>query len=167
MASVVNSFGIVGIDGYMVKIETDTIYGQPSVSIVGMGDTEIKESRDRGEEAIINSKFEFPKMKIVINLSPSGIRKRGAHFDLGMAVSLLAQSGQVLVSEIESYGLIGELSLNGDLRPCTGVLPMVIEVRRNGIRNMVVLMENAGETSLVKDINVFAFNKLRKVTDYL
>lgn len=74
MATVVNSFSIIGITAYLVKIEIDTIYGQPSVSIVGMGDTAIKEARERVESAIINSKFEFPKMKIVINLSPSDIR---------------------------------------------------------------------------------------------
>lgn len=91
MAAVVNSFSIFGIDGYLVKIEIDTIYGQPSVSIVGMRDTAIKEARERLEAAIINSKFEFPKMKIVINLSPSDIKKRGAHFDLGMAIALLIQ----------------------------------------------------------------------------
>lgn len=89
MATVVNSFGILGIDGYLVKIETDTIYGQPSICIVGMGDVAVKEARQRLEAAIINSKYEFPKMKIVINLSPSDIQKRGSYYDLGMAVALL------------------------------------------------------------------------------
>lgn len=75
IATVVNSFGILGIDGYLVKIEIDTIYGQSAVSIVGMGDIAVKEARERLEAAIINSKFEFPKIKIVINLSPSDIKK--------------------------------------------------------------------------------------------
>lgn len=167
MATVINSFSIVGIDGYLVKIETDTIYGQPSVSIVGMGDTAIKEARERLEAAIINSKFEFPKMKIVINLSPSDIRKRGSHFDLGMAIGLLIQSRQINVQEIESYGFIGELSLNGDLRPCTGVLPMVIEAKDKGIRNIIVPADNIKEASLVKGVNIFAFNKLGDVTEFL
>lgn len=89
MATVLKSFSISGIDGYTVNIEIDTLYGKPSVSIVGMGDIVIKEARERLEAAIINSKFEFPKMKIVINLSPSDIRKSGSHFDLGMAIALL------------------------------------------------------------------------------
>lgn len=167
MAAVVNSFSIFGIDGYLVKIEIDTIYGQPSVSIVGMGDTAIKEARERLEAAIINSKFEFPKMKIVINLSPSDIKKRGSHFDLGMGIALLIQSNQIRVEEIENYAFIGELSLNGDLRPCDGVLPMVMEAKNSGIRNIVVPYDNIKEASLVKEMNIFAFSKLHEVTDFL
>lgn len=167
MATVVNSFSIIGINAYLVKIEIDTIYGQPSVSIVGMGDTAIKEARERLEAAIINTKFEFPKMKIVINLSPSDVRKRGSHFDLGMAIALLLQSSQIRAEEIDSYAFIGELSLNGDLRACEGVLPMVMEAKNRGIRNIVVPMDNIKEASLVKGMNVFAFNKLNEVTDFL
>lgn len=154
-------------NGYLVKIEIDTIYGQPSFSIVEMGDTAIKEARERLEAAIINSKFEFPKMKIVINLSPSDIRKSGSHFDLGMAIALLLQSRKIRVEEIDSYAFIGELSLNGDLRPCVGVLPMIMEAKKVGIRNIVVPLDNIKEASLVKDINIFAFNKLNEVTDFL
>ena len=95
MATVLKSFAISGIDGYVVNIEIDTIYGKPSVSIVGMGDTAIKEARERLEAAIINSKFEFPKMKIVINLSPSDVKKSGSHFDLGMAIALLDRKSVV------------------------------------------------------------------------
>ncbi|MCS6103249.1 ATP-binding protein [Clostridium botulinum] len=167
MATVVNSFGILGIDGYLVKIEIDIIDGLPSISIVGMGDTAIKESRERLEASIINSKFQFPKMKIVVNLSPSDIKKRGSHYDLGMAVALLIQSKQVQVKEISTYGFIGELSLNGDLRPCTGILPMIIEAKNNGIKNIVVPMENVEEASLVSDMNIFAFKKLKEVTNFI
>lgn len=167
MATVVNSFGILGINGYLVKIETDTIYGQPSVCVVGMGDVAVKEARQRLEAAIINSKYEFPKMKIVINLSPSDIQKKGSHYDLGMAISLLVQSKQLTVEELNSYGFIGELSLNGDLRPCTGVLPMIIEAQKMGIRNIIVPLDNLEEASLVKGMNVFAFNKLTEVVDFI
>lgn len=167
MASVVKSFSITGIDAYIVNIEIDTIYGKPSVSIVGMGDTAIKEARERLEAAIINSRFEFPKMKIVINLSPSDVKKSGSHFDLGMAVALLIQSAQILVDEIERYAFIGELSLNGDLRPCVGVLPMVMEAKNKGIKNVIVPFDNIREASLVSDINIFAFNKLIEVTEFL
>jgi len=86
MAAVVNGFAISGIDGYVVKIETDTIYGQPSVSIVGLGDASVKEAKERLEAAIIHVKYEFPRMKIVINLSPGDIKKSGSHFDLAMAI---------------------------------------------------------------------------------
>lgn len=167
MATVLKSFAISGIDGYVVNIEIDTIYGKPSVSIVGMGDTAIKEARERLEAAIINSKFEFPKMKIVINLSPSDVKKSGSHFDLGMAIALLIQSAQIFVEEVERYAFIGELSLNGDLRPCIGVLPMVMEAKNKGIKNVIVPMDNMTEASLISGINIFAFNKLSEVTDFL
>lgn len=137
MASVVNSFAISGIDGYVVRIETDTIYGQPSVNIVGLGDTSVKESRERLEAAIVHAKYEFPKMKIVINLAPGDIKKKGSHFDLGMAIGLLIKSNQIIVDEINTFGFIGELSLNAELRPCSGVLPMVIAAKNNGIKNIV------------------------------
>ena len=99
MAEVVNCFAISGIDAYVVNIETDTIYGQPSVSIVGLGDTAVKESRERLEASINNENFEFPKMKIVINLAPCDMKKSGSHFDLGMAVGILLQSKQFICTE--------------------------------------------------------------------
>ncbi|MGL6106663.1 YifB family Mg chelatase-like AAA ATPase [Romboutsia sp.] len=167
MATVVNSFSIAGIDAYIVKIEIDTLYGKPYVSIVGMGDTAIKESKERLEAAIINSKFEFPKMRIVINLSPSDIKKSGSHFDLGMAIALLIQSNQMKSDEIDKYAFVGELSLNGDLRPCVGVLPMIMEAKNKGIRNIIVPIDNAKEASLVSGMNIFAFYKLKDVTDFL
>lgn len=167
MASVINSFAISGIDAYVVKIETDTIYGQPSVSIVGLGDTAIKEARERLEAAIVHSKYEFPKMKIVINLSPCDMKKRGSHFDLGMAVGLLIQSKQISADDLSKFGFIGELSLNADLRPCSGVLPMVIEAKKKGINNLIVPRENLREASLVNDINIFGFETLKEVVDFL
>lgn len=167
MASVVNSFAITGIDGYVVTIETDTIFGKPSFAIVGLGDAAIREATQRIESAIINSKFEFPKMKILINLAPGNIKKSGTHFDLPMAIGLLIQSKQVIIEEINSFGLIGELSLNGELRPCAGILPMVIEAKAKGIKNIIVPIENMQEASLVKDINILGFNTLREVTNFL
>lgn len=151
----------------MVNIEIDTLYGKPYISIVGMGDTAIKEAKERLEAAIINSKFEFPKMKIVINLSPSDIKKSGSYFDLGMAVVLLLQSEQIKSEEIDNFALIGELSLNGDLRPCVGVLPMVMEAKNKGIRNVIVPLDNVNEASLVSEMNIFAFNTLKEVTNFL
>lgn len=167
MASVVNSFAISGIDAYVVKIETDTIYGQPSVSIVGLGDASVKEAKERLEASIIHSKYEFPKMKIVINLAPGDIKKSGSHFDLAMAVGLLIQSNQINAEDIENFGFIGELSLNAELRACTGILPMAIEAKNNGISNLIVPKDNMQEASLVKGINIFGFEKLTDVVSFL
>ncbi|MBW9156994.1 magnesium chelatase domain-containing protein [Clostridium tagluense] len=87
MVAVVNSFAISGIEGYVVKIETDTIYRQPSVSIVGLGDASVKEAKERLEASIIHVKYEFPRMKTVINLSPEDIKKSGSHFDLAIKIN--------------------------------------------------------------------------------
>jgi len=167
MAAVVNSFALSGVEGYVVKIETDTIYGQPSVSIVGLGDASVKEAKERLEASIIHVKYEFPKMKIVINLSPGDIKKSGSHFDLAMAIGLLIQSKQINVEEIQNFGFIGELSLNADIRACSGILPMAIEAKNKGINNLIVPKENIREASLVQGINIFGFEKLTEVISFI
>lgn len=167
MASVVKSFAILGIDAYVVNIESDTIYGQPSVSIVGLGDAVVKEARQRLEAAINHEKFDFPKMKVVINLAPGDIKKSGSHFDLGMAIGILMQTKQINIDEIGSFGFIGELSLNAELRACSGVLPMAIEAERIGIKNLIVPKDNLLEASLVDGLNIFAFDTLREVLNFL
>lgn len=167
MASVVKSFAIAGIDAYVVNIESDTIYGQPSVTIVGLGDAAIKEARQRLEAAINHENYDFPKMKVVINLAPGDIKKSGSHFDLGMAIGLLIQTKQIVVNEINTFGFIGELSLNGELRPCSGILPMAIEAKKRGINNLIVPIDNLQEASLVSGINIFAFETLTDVVKFL
>lgn len=167
MASVINSFAIKGIDAYVVKIETDTIYGKPCVSIVGLGDTSIKESKERLEAAIKHNKYEFPKMKIVINLAPCDMKKSGSHFDLGMSIGILLQSNQIIFEEINNFAFIGELSLNGELRPVTGVLPMAMEAKRAGIKNIILPKGNYREAKLVGGINVLPFNNLNEVINFI
>nr|WP_307990923.1 YifB family Mg chelatase-like AAA ATPase [uncultured Niameybacter sp.] len=167
MATIINSFSLLGIEAHLVHIEVDTLYGQPSLSIVGLADQAVKESRERLEAAIINSKLEFPKMKIVINLSPSDLKKRGSHFDLGMAIGLLIRSEQLNASEIDKYAILGELSLNGKLRACSGILPMVIEAKNHGIKNIIVPFDNLAEAKLVKGLNIFAFEDLKQVISFL
>jgi magnesium chelatase family protein len=167
MASIVKSFAITGVDGYLVEVETDLIYGQPAVHIVGLGDTAIKEARERLQAAIVHSGYEFPKMKIVINLAPSDIKKRGSHFDLAMAIGLLAQSEQLRVSNLIDYGFIGELSLNANLRSCSGVLSMAIKAKELSIQHLIVPKENLREAMLVKGIQVYAFDHLQEVIAFL
>ncbi|MCC5909730.1 MAG: YifB family Mg chelatase-like AAA ATPase [Clostridiaceae bacterium] len=167
MASIVKSFAISGVDGYIVEVETKTIHGQPMVSIVGLGDTAVKEARERLEAVLNHGDYRFPKMKIVINLAPSDLKKGGSHFDLAMAIGLLMESDQIKPKEVHKYGFVGELSLNAKLRPCTGVLPMVIAAKRAGVKNIVVAQENIQEASLVKGINVFGFTTLKEVVDFL
>ncbi|MGV8905523.1 MAG: magnesium chelatase domain-containing protein [Acetobacterium sp.] len=96
MASIVNSFAISGVEAYLVDVEVKTICGQPMISIVGLGDTAVKEARERVEAAINDGKYVFPQKKVVINLAPSNLKKSGSHFDLAIAIGLLIETGQLL-----------------------------------------------------------------------
>lgn len=169
MATVIHSFALSGINAYPVIVETVNLHGQPSIIIVGMGDTAVKEAAQRLEASLTYSGFEFPKLKIVINLAPSGIKKSGSHFDLAMAVGLVIESGQisVKVGSLSDTAFIGELSLNAELRPVSGVLPMVIAAREKGIQRLFVPKENYQEACLVKGINIIAFSTLLEITDFL
>lgn len=148
-------------------MEAATIYGQPSISIVGLGDAAVKEASERLQAALATPEYSFPKLKVVINLAPSDVKKSGSHFDLAMAISLLIQSEQLIVNNIDSYGFIGELSLNSYLRPCSGILPMAICAKSVGIENLIVPSGNVAEASLVTGLNVFGFERLADVCGFL
>lgn len=167
MASIVKSFAISGVDGYLVDVETKTIEGMPLISIVGLGDTAVKEARERVEAALRDGGFQFPEMKVVINLAPSDLKKSGSYFDLPIALGLLMETEQLDIKRWNDFGCIGELSLNARLRNCTGVLPMVIAAKKAGIKNIIVPRESIHEASLVKGINVVGFNTLREVVEFL
>ncbi|SES81308.1 magnesium chelatase family protein [Natronincola peptidivorans] len=167
MASIVKSFSISGVDGCLVDVETKTIDGLPMISIVGLGDTAVKEARERVESALNDGNYEFPQMKVVINLAPSDLKKSGSHFDLPIALGLLMETGQLKTKKIEAYGCIGELSLNARLRSCTGVLPMTIAAKEAGITNIIVPKDNVKEASLVKGIRVYGFDTLKEVVEFL
>ncbi|EHQ91849.1 YifB family Mg chelatase-like AAA ATPase [Desulfosporosinus youngiae] len=169
MATVIRSFALSGVNAYSVTVETVTLHGQPSVNIVGMGDTAVKEAAHRLEASLTYGSFEFPKLKVVINLAPSGIKKSGSHFDLAMAISLLLEAGQVLLDreELSDSAFIGELSLNAELRSVSGVLPMVIAARESGMKRIFVPFENYREASLVKGLEIYAFKSLGDVIGFL
>lgn len=106
-------------------------------------------------------------MKIIFNLAPSDIKKSGSHFDLAISIGLLVQSEQVKIKDINEFAFIGELSLNADLGPCAGVLPMAIEAKMLNVKNLVVPKDNICEASLVEGINVFGFDNLHEVLKFL
>lgn len=167
MASIVKSFAISGVDGYLVDVEVKEISGQPMISIVGLGDTAVKEARERVQAAINDSNYTFPQKKIVINLAPSDLKKSGSHFDLAIAIGLLLETGQINKAKEEEFAFIGELSLNAKLRACSGVLPMIIAAKESGVKNIIVPLENVEEASLVKGINIFGFDSLLEVVEFL
>lgn len=167
MASIVNSFAISGVEAYLVDVEVKTITGQPLIAIVGLGDTAVKEARERVEAAINDSQYKFPQKKVVINLAPSDLKKSGSHFDLAIAIGILIETGQLVRVKKERFGIIGELSLNSRLRACSGILPMVIAARNAGVKNVIVPLNNLQEASLVTGVKVYGFEALKDVADFL
>ena len=136
MAIVVKSMAVSGVDGFMVEIEASAIRGQQQMmSIIGLPDQAIKEAGERIQAAIISCGYDIPKDKVIISLAPGDRKKRGSHFDLGMIIALLYQTDQISPKNLGEYAFIGELSLDGKIRPCTGVLAMVTEARKCGIKS--------------------------------
>lgn len=167
MATVVRSFAIQGIDGYPVDIEIKMLEGQPSISIIGLGDQAVKEAAERIQAAIDESGYVFPKKRVIISLAPSDKKKSGSHFDLAMAVGVLCQNGDIGVKKLPDYGFIGELSLDGRLRACRGILPMIIAGQKRGIKKIIVPEANFKEASLVHGVEILGFYDLTGVIRYL
>lgn len=153
MLAKINSLTIWGIEGVPVDVEVDISFGLPSISIVGLPDQAVRESRDRIKPAIKNSGFKFPSdRKLVINLAPADLKKEGAYFDLPIAVGILAAAGVVPLSRAEEFSFIGELALDGTLRPVKGVLPIAIKLSEQAGKKIILPYDNALEASIVKDI---------------
>jgi magnesium chelatase family protein len=167
MATVVKSFAIHGIDGYMVDIETKLMEGQPMISIIGLGDLAVKEAAERIQSAIDESGYVFPKKKVIISLAPGDTKKSGSHFDLAMAVGVLEQNKDIAAKDIASIGFIGELSLDGHLRACGGILPMIIAAKKNRVCKVIVPNDNLKEARLVQGIEILGFSTLSEVIRFL
>ena len=148
MLSRVNSLGLRGVEGFPVVVELDLAGGLPAFTTVGLPDHAVKESRERVTAAVRNSGFKFPSRRITVNLAPARPRKEGSHYDLPIALALLAASGQAAGGEWEKdWCFVGELSLDGRVRPVPGVLAMAERARANGFSTIVVPEENAAEAS--------------------
>lgn len=167
MATVVKSFAIQGIEGYNVDIETKILEGQPMTSIIGMGDVAVKEAGDRIQSAIDESGYIFPKKRVIISLAPGDKKKRGSHYDLAMAIGVLQEDKSIAVKELEQYGFIGELCLDGGLRACCGILPMILAAKKEGIKKIIIPETNKDEAKLVQGIEIFGFSTLIDVIQYL
>ncbi len=162
----VKSMGLFGMDAFEVGVETDISKGMQSFDIVGLPDTSVKESRDRVRSAIRNSGFEFPLMRIIINLAPADIKKTGAVYDLPILVSILYSIG-ALSCDLKDSAFVGELSLSGEVRPVNGVLPMAIQAKKNGIKKFYVPSENAAEGAVVEGIDVIPVDRITSLVMHL
>lgn len=167
MLSKIISSGIIGVDGYMVEVEVDISNGLPSIDLVGLPDSAVKESRERVRTAVKNSGYQFPVKRITVNLAPADTKKEGPSFDLPIAVGILQCCG--IISQKETAGVMftGELSLDGSIRSVNGVLPMVYSAFKSGIKKFVVPYDNAQEAALVEGTEVYAVRSLAELCNHL
>ena len=156
----------VGINAPQVTIEVHLSNGLPSLSIVGLADTEVKESKDRVRAALINSHFDFPIRRITINLAPADLPKEGCRFDLPIAIGILAASGQIPINKLQQFEFIGELALSGELRPIHGILPAAVQCRQSK-RTLILPTQNANEAALVSELNIFHCSQLLQISAFL
>jgi magnesium chelatase family protein len=165
MLAHLTTFAIDGVDPRQVWVEVDIRSGLPTFTIVGLGDTAVRESRDRIRAAIQNSGFDFPKTRITANLAPAFLRKVGPGFDAALALGVLAASEQVPGEALRSYAVFGELSLSGEVRDSPGVLAVAEGARRAGLSRLIVPRQRAGEATLVAGLEVVAVSTLRAAAE--
>lgn len=153
-----------GVEGQRIDVEVDISPGLPQVNVVGLPDPAVRESVERVRAALKNCGFEFPLQRITVNLAPADLRKEGTAFDLAIAAGILAGSGQLRPEPFEGVLVIGELSLNGEVRPVPGVLPMVDKARQRGIKRVLLPAANAAEAALIDGMELFALRHLDQLT---
>jgi magnesium chelatase family protein len=159
------SAAVFGIGAHVIDVEVDMYPGSPKdVIMVGMPDTAVRESRERIKSALLNSGFGYPSKAVTINLAPANVRKEGAGFDLPVAIGILGAMGVV---SADNHLLVGELSLDGGLRPVRGALSIAVCARQRGISNLIVPADNAAEASVAEGIRVFGLKHLAEVVAYL
>ena len=165
MLAQLKSATLLGLSVSMVDIEVDAATGLPSWDIVGLGDTAVKESRERVRTAIKNAGFEVPPRRIVINLAPAYLKKEGPSFDLAIAIAILTVTEQLQCDSLADYILLGELGLDGSLRPVRGVLPISLEYSQSRYKLLVPAANE--EESAIGGITTYGFRLLKEVVDIL
>ena len=160
MLALAHSAAMLGIDGFIVRVEASSAPGTPSFSIVGLPDRALNEARDRVRAALVNSGYPFPAGRVLVNLAPADFRKVGPGFDLPIALALLALDEHVDTLRLQSFVACGELALDGTVRPARGVLPMAIAARGAGFDAVMTPLENAREAALVAGVSVYAIETL-------
>ncbi len=166
MFAKVNSIGLFGMNAYEVGVECAFAKGMSRFDMVGLPDAAVSESRNRVYSAIRNNGFFFPEGRMTVNLTPADIRKEGSVYDLPVFIALLLATNQ-LKAEVQDCAFIGELSLNGEVRKITGALPMVIKARELGIKEIYLPKDNAGESSVVKDIDIYPVESVMQLYAHL
>ena len=167
MIAKITCFALIGLEGVPVEVETDVNKGVPAYEMVGLPDAAVKESKERVRSALKNSGLTFPLNKITVNFAPADIRKEGASFDLAVAISLLKASSQLVGAATDGIVFLGELALNGDLRPVSGLLPILISAKNSGYKKFVIPYANAREASFLSGAEIYPADTLTDVVNHL
>ena len=167
MLAKILSYALDGLTGYAVDVEVDINSGLPGYDMVGLASTATKESKERVRSAIKNSGFQYPAKRIIVNLAPADTKKEGPVFDLAVALGIMAATGQLENKSYKQYVIIGELSLNGELRHVNGIMPLLISAMQAGHRKFIIPASNAREASFIEGIDVYALENLRQVVEML
>jgi magnesium chelatase family protein len=168
MLSKIYSLALFGINSEIVTVETDIAYGLPKFYIVGLGDQAVKEAKERVRSAIKNSEYSFPTTRITINLAPANLKKNGVYYDLPIALGILQAKGFLnLKRNIKNSIFIGELALDGSLRPVKGVLPLLLYAKAKGFKEIFLPLDNFQEASLVEGLKIWGAKNLIEIIDHL
>jgi len=165
--ALVHSGALIGIDAHPVEVEIDVYPGLPYIAVVGLPDSAVKESAARVKSAIVNSGYPFPSRRIIVNLAPAGLKKEGASFDLPIALGVLASLELLRTDHLEDYLFVGELSLDGRVKPVKGALSLALSARERGLTGIVLPEENAGEAALVEGVEVLGVSSLLTAAGFL
>ncbi len=160
MLACVRSAMLFGVEGFIVDVEVHVSAGLPAYTFVGLPDAAVRESRDRVRAALLSSGLSWPQRRVTVNLAPSGVRKSGPGLDLPFALGLMTASDELPAGALEGIGVLGELGLDGSLRPVPGVLAMVDALRRSGMTAVIVPAGNAGEAALVGNLRILPARSL-------
>ena len=167
MLAKVLSSAVIGIEAYVVEVEVDISHGLPSFSTVGLPEGAVRESKERVKTSIKNSGYHFPSDRITVNLAPADIKKEGTAFDLPMALGILAATGLVSSESYAEHLVLGELSLDGLIRPIKGALPIAITAREKGLKGIFLPAKNASEAAVVEEISVYPLETLSQLVETL
>ena len=167
MNHVLYSLALQGLDAELIKVEVDQCQGHPGTVIVGLGDAAVQESRERVRSAMKNSSLKYPRGKVVVNLAPADIKKVGPCFDLPIALGIAGLSNPFTFSGLDQSVFLGELSLDGSLRPIQGVLALAGECRERGFKYLFVPEENAQEAALIEGLHVVSVAHLQQALEIL
>lgn len=167
MLSIINSNNLIGIDSFLVKVETDITRGIPSFNVVGLPSTEVREARERVKSAVINSGYDFPNSRIVVNLSPADIKKEGSFLDLPISIGILRQYLNRDNSYLNECVFVGELSLDGHLRKVKGILSLVIGAKKENFKRIFIPYDNFKESDFIDGIEVIPIKNLQECIDYI